>query len=146
MMGNENYNGHYWDIFDIKGPGSSVNTFNGILYDDSSNAKKGNTQYNLYKIKDEHGSRYFIEIKATGVDPKDISVTVEGDDLKIKSLGGDSVRGYCIVNNFSIENIDILIKLGNEHDVNGIVCECNNGILEVVIPEKKKKVKSIKVN
>ena len=94
----------------------------------------------------------YVEVELSGVNPKDVSVTVENDLLTIEgvkkepAVHGKAAAFHCAERTFG--PFKRTFALGAAVDQRNIEAECKNGILALKlpkVPERRKPTHSIKV-
>jgi HSP20 family molecular chaperone IbpA len=80
-----------------------------------------------------------VTVNTIGHNPKDITVDVTDEEIKIKSTKGEDTSSF-------VKDIDLTLTVGTDYDGTKTTAKFDNGLLTLLIDKKvNKKVKSLKI-
>jgi HSP20 family protein len=86
---------------------------------------------------DNEGKKYHLSIALAGVDPNEVQINLQGNNLTIsgehKSSEEKKNADY-LQKEFSYERFERTVVLPEGIDTEKITAECNNGVLEITAP------------
>ena len=81
-----------------------------------------------------------VTINTIGHNPKDITVDVTEEEIKIKSKKGEDTSSF-------VKDIDLVLTVGTDYDGTKTTAKFDNGLLTLLIDKKvNKKAKSLKIS
>jgi HSP20 family molecular chaperone IbpA len=81
-----------------------------------------------------------VTINTIGHNPKDISVDVTEEEIKIKSKKGEGSSRF-------VQDIDLVLTVGTDYDGTKTTAKFDNGLLTLLIDKKiNKKAKTLKIS
>ena len=87
----------------------------------------------------EDGKQQVI-VNTAGHNPKDITVDVTEEEIKIKSKKGEDTSSF-------VKDIDLTLTVGTDYDGTKTTAKFDNGLLTLLIDKKvNKKAKSLKIS
>ncbi len=87
----------------------------------------------------EDGKQKVI-VNTIGHNPKDITVDVTEEEIKIKSKKGEDTSSF-------VKDIDLTLTVGTDYDGTKTTASFDNGLLTLLVDKKiKKKAKSLKIS
>ena len=87
----------------------------------------------------EDGKQQVI-VNTAGHNPKDITVDVTEEEIKIKSKKGEDTSSF-------VKDIDLVLTVGTDYDGTKTTAKFDNGLLTLLIDKKiNKKAKSLKIS
>ena len=87
----------------------------------------------------EDGKQQVI-VNTAGHNPKDITVDVTEEEIKIKSKKGEQTSRF-------VKDIDLVLTVGTDYDGTKTTAKFDNGLLTLLIDKKiNKKAKSLKIS
>jgi HSP20 family protein len=96
---------------------------------------------------EETDKNYIINIDVPGFEKKDIKLTIENNNLKIKAekkVEEETKKKYLYTERSIIKNFERSFVLGENVDSSKIEAKVDKGVLEIVLPKIDKKVSKIK--
>ena len=80
-----------------------------------------------------------VTVNTIGHNPKDITVDVTDEEIKIKSTKGEDTSSF-------VKDIDLTLTVGTDYDGTKTTAKFDNGLLTLLIDKKvNKKAKSLKI-
>jgi len=80
-----------------------------------------------------------VTVNTIGHNPKDITVDVTDEEIKIKSTKGEDTSRF-------VKDIDLTLTVGTDYDGTKTTAKFDNGLLTLLIDKKvNKKAKSLKI-
>ena len=80
-----------------------------------------------------------VTVNTIGHNPKDITVDVTDEEIKIKSTKGEDTSSF-------VKEIDLTLTVGTDYDGTKTTAKFDNGLLTLLIDKKvNKKAKSLKI-
>ena len=80
-----------------------------------------------------------VTVNTIGHNPKDITVDVTDEEIKIKSTKGEDTSSF-------VKDIDLTLTFGTDYDGTKTTAKFDNGLLTLLIDKKvNKKAKSLKI-
>ena len=96
-----------------------------------------NSQFEATTLED--GKQQVI-VNTAGHNPKDITVDVTEEEIKIKSKKGEDTSSF-------VKEIDLVLTVGTDYDGTKTTAKFDNGLLTLQIDKKvNKKAKSLKIS
>jgi HSP20 family molecular chaperone IbpA len=96
-----------------------------------------NSQFEATTLED--GKQQVI-VNTAGHNPKDITVDVTEEEIKIKSKKGEDTSSF-------VKDIDLVLTVGTDYDGTKTTAKFDNGLLTLQIDKKvNKKAKSLKIS
>ena len=81
-----------------------------------------------------------VTVNTIGHNPKDITVDVTEEEIKIKSKKGEDTSSF-------VKDIDLTLTVGTDYDGTKTTAKFDNGLLTLLIDKKvNKKAKSLKIS
>ena len=81
-----------------------------------------------------------VTVNTIGHNPKDITVDVTEEEIKVKSKKGDNSSRF-------VKDIDLTLTVGTDYDGTKTTAKFDNGLLTLLIDKKiNKKAKSLKIS
>ena len=81
-----------------------------------------------------------VIVNTAGHNPKDITVDVTEEEIKIKSKKGEDTSSF-------VKDIDLVLTVGTDYDGTKTTAKFDNGLLTLLIDKKiNKKAKSLKIS
>ena len=81
-----------------------------------------------------------VTVNTIGHNPKDITVDVTDEEIKIKSKKGEDTSRF-------VKDIDLILTVGTDYDGTKTTAKFDNGLLNLLIDKKiNKKAKSLKIS
>ena len=81
-----------------------------------------------------------VTVNTIGHNPKDITVDVTDEEIKIKSTKGEDTSSF-------VKDIDLTLTVGTDYDGTKTTAKFDNGLLTLLIDKKvNKKAKSLKIS
>ena len=81
-----------------------------------------------------------VTVNTIGHNPKDITVDVTDEEIKIKSTKGEDTSSF-------VKDIDLTLTVGADYDGTKTTAKFDNGLLNLLIDKKiNKKAKSLKIS
>lgn len=81
-----------------------------------------------------------VTVNTIGHNPKDITVDVTEEEIKIKSKKGEDTSSF-------VKDIDLVLTVGTDYDGTKTTAKFDNGLLTLLIDKKvNKKAKSLKIS
>ena len=81
-----------------------------------------------------------VTVNTIGHNPKDITVDVTEEEIKIKSKKGEDASSF-------VKDIDLTLTVGSDYDGTKTTARFDNGLLTLLIDKKvNKKAKSLKIS
>jgi HSP20 family molecular chaperone IbpA len=113
--------------------------FNGLNRDEFFTPSKVFTYSNFETEVLEDGKQK-VTVNVIGHNPKDITVNVTEEEIKIKSTKGDDSSSF-------VKDIDLTLTVGTDYDGTKTTASFDNGLLTLLIDKKnERKAKSIKIS
>ena len=95
-----------------------------------------NSQFEATTLED---GKQKVTVNTIGHNPKDITVDVTDEEIKIKSTKGEDTSSF-------VKDIDLTLTVGTDYDGTKTTAKFDNGLLTLLIDKKvNKKVKSLKI-
>ena len=96
-----------------------------------------NSQFEATTLED---GKQQVTINTIGHNPKDITVDVTEEEIKIKSQKGEGTSRF-------VKDIDLTLTVGTDYDGTKTTAKFDNGLLTLLIDKKiNKKAKSLKIS
>lgn len=96
-----------------------------------------NSQFEATTLED---GKQQVTINTIGHNPKDITVDVTEEEIKIKSKKGEGTSRF-------VKDIDLVLTVGTDYDGTKTTAKFDNGLLTLLIDKKiNKKAKSLKIS
>jgi HSP20 family molecular chaperone IbpA len=96
-----------------------------------------NSQFEATTLED---GKQQVTINTIGHNPKDITVDVTEEEIKIKSKKGEDTSSF-------VKDIDLVLTVGTDYDGTKTTAKFDNGLLTLQIDKKvNKKAKSLKIS
>ena len=122
-----------------------IYTINNRLFDDIFTDSFFNTQtktksYSAFESEVLEDGKQKVTVNTIGHNPKDISVDVTEEEIKIKSKKGDNTSRF-------VKDIDLTLTVGTDYDGTKTTASFDNGLLTLLVDKKvNKKAKSLKIS
>ena len=96
-----------------------------------------NSQFEATTLED---GKQKVTVNTIGHNPKDITVDVTEEEIKIKSKKGEGTSRF-------VKDIDLTLTVGADYDGTKTTAKFDNGLLNLLIDKKiNKKAKSLKIS
>lgn len=122
----------------------TINTFNDLIDEVFLNTPYKTKHYhntnNTFDVTTLDDGKQQVTIPVTGHNPKNITVDVTEEEIKIKSKKEDNSSVY-------VKEIDLTLTVGKDYDGTKSTAKFDNGLLILLIDKKtNKKGKSLKIS
>ena len=98
--------------------------------------KRLNTSFEAETLED---GKQKVTVNTIGHNPKDITVDVTEEEIKIKSKKGEDTSSF-------VKDIDLTLTVGTDYDGTKTTAKFDNGLLTLLIDKKvNKKAKTLKI-
>jgi len=96
--------------------------------------------YGTFEVDVLDDGKQQVTINTIGHNPKDITVDVTEEEIKIKSKKGEDASSF-------VKDIDLTLTVGSDYDGTKTTARFDNGLLTLLIDKKvNKKAKSLKIS
>ena len=121
-----------------------IYTINNRLFDDIFTDSFFNTptktkSYSAFESEVLEDGKQKVTVNTIGHNPKDISVDVTEEEIKIKSKKGEDTSRF-------VKDIDLTLTVGTDYDGTKTTASFDNGLLTLLVDKKvNKKAKTLKI-
>jgi len=122
-----------------------IYTINNKLFDEFFTDSFFNTpaktkSYSSFDVEVLDDGKQKVTVNTIGHNPKDISVDVTEEEIKIKSKKGEGSSRF-------VKDIDLTLTVGTDYDGTKTTASFDNGLLTLLVDKKvNKKAKSLKIS
>ena len=103
-------------------------------------SKRTKTNYSNFDAEVLEDGKQKVTVNTIGHNPKDITVDVTEEEIKIKSKKGEGTSRF-------VKDIDLTLTVGADYDGTKTTAKFDNGLLNLLIDKKiNKKAKSLKIS
>jgi len=109
------------------------------FFNDIYTTKTKNRLNSSFEAETLEDGKQKVTVNTIGHNPKDITVDVTEEEIKIKSIKGEDTSSF-------VKNIDLTLTVGTDYDGTKTTAKFDNGLLTLLIDKKvNKKAKSLKI-
>ena len=109
------------------------------FFRDISTTKPTNRLHSQFEATTLEDGKQKVTVNTIGHNPKDITVDVTDEEIKIKSTKGEDTSSF-------VKDIDLTLTVGTDYDGTKTTAKFDNGLLTLLIDKKvNKKAKSLKI-
>ena len=110
------------------------------FFRDISTTKPTNRLTSQFEATVLEDGKQKVTVNTIGHNPKDITVDVTDEEIKIKSKKGEDTSRF-------VKDIDLILTVGTDYDGTKTTAKFDNGLLNLLIDKKiNKKAKSLKIS
>jgi len=110
------------------------------FFKDIYTTKPTNRLHSQFEATTLEDGKQQVTINTIGHNPKDITVDVTEEEIKIKSKKGEGTSRF-------VKDIDLVLTVGTDYDGTKTTAKFDNGLLTLLIDKKiNKKAKSLKIS
>ena len=114
--------------------------FDDIFTDSFFNTPTKTKSYSAFDVETLEDGKQKVTVNTIGHNPKDISVDVTEEEIKIVSKKGENTSRF-------VKDIDLTLTVGTDYDGTKTTASFDNGLLTLLIDKKvNKKAKSLKIS
>ena len=114
--------------------------FDEFFNDSFFNAPTKTKSYSSFDVEVLEDGKQQVTVNTIGHNPKDITVDVTEEEIKIKSKKGEGSSRF-------VKDIDLTLTVGTDYDGTKTTAKFDNGLLTLQIDKKiNKKAKSLKIS
>jgi len=114
--------------------------FDDIFTDSFFNTSVKTKSYSSFDVEVLEDGKQKVTVNTIGHNPKDISVDVTEEEIKIKSKKAEGTSRF-------VKDIDLNLVVGSDYDGTKTTASFDNGLLTLLIDKKvNKKAKSLKIS
>ena len=107
---------------------------------DNYTTKTTNRLNSSFEAETLEDGKQKVTVNTIGHNPKDITVDVTEEEIKIKSQKGEGTSRF-------VKDIDLTLTVGTDYDGTKTTAKFDNGLLTLLIDKKvNKKAKSLKIS
>ena len=109
------------------------------FFRDINTTKTTNRLNSSFEAETLEDGKQKVTVNTIGHNPKDITVDVTDEEIKIKSTKGEDTSSF-------VKDIDLTLTVGTDYDGTKTTAKFDNGLLTLLIDKKvNKKAKSLKI-
>ena len=110
------------------------------FFNDIYTTKTTNRLNSSFEAETLEDGKQKVTVNTIGHNPKDITVDVTEEEIKIKSIKGEDTSSF-------VKNIDLTLTVGTDYDGTKTTASFDNGLLTLLIDKKiNKKAKTLKIS
>jgi len=110
------------------------------FFNDIYTTKTTNRLNSSFEAETLEDGKQKVTVNTIGHNPKDISVDVTEEEIKIKSKKGEDTSRF-------VKDIDLTLTVGTDYDGTKTTASFDNGLLTLLIDKKiNKKAKTLKIS
>ena len=110
------------------------------FFNDIYTTKTKNRLNSSFEAETLEDGKQKVTVNTTGHNPKDITVDVTEEEIKIKSQKGENTSRF-------VKEIDLTLTVGTDYDGTKTTAKFDNGLLTLLIDKKvNKKAKTLKIS
>ncbi len=110
------------------------------FFNDIYTTKTTNRLNSSFEAETLEDGKQKVTVNTIGHNPKDITVDVTEEEIKIKSQKGEGTSRF-------VKDIDLTLTVGTDYDGTKTTAKFDNGLLTLLIDKKvNKKAKSLKIS